>query len=306
VAGSTYVDYSQPLMPAQTAETSASGDDSSAAEGEPPSPAGLESFNAARAAFQQGDYSQALSLVNKTLATMPDDPVVHEFRSLVLFALQKYQDSAAAIYAVLAAGPGWDWTTLSSLYPSIDVYTTQLRSLESYCKSHPDAADSSFLLAYHYLTCGYTDAAVGQLQKVVRLQPQNRVAKELLQMAGGAAPAEGPAPTPGDGVDEPAARNVPRIAMSQLAGQWSATGADKTRFDLQLSEKGEFTWTYTAVGQKPESVRGVYAIDGDSLAMQPDTGGTLLAKITPPADGRFHFALVGGAEVDPGLDFRKK
>jgi len=306
VANNTYIDYSQPLMPTQTADASTDSGNSPAPGDNDTPPAGIESFNAARTAFQQGDYPQALSLVNQTLVSMPDDPVVHEFRSLVLFAQQKYQDSAAAIYAVLAAGPGWDWTTMSSLYPSIDVYTAQLRSLESYCKVHPDAADSSFLLAYHYLTCGYTDAAVGQLKKVVKLQPQDRVAKELLQMAGGSAPAAGPAPTPGDGVDESASRDVPQIAMSQLAGRWSATGADKTRFDLQLSEKGEFTWTHTIAGQKPESVQGVYAIDGDSLAMQPDTGGTLLAKVTPPANGSFHFAIVGGPDVDPGLDFRKK
>jgi hypothetical protein len=33
---------------------------------------------------------------------------------------------------VLSVGPGWDWTTLIGLYPSIDVYTTQLRALEDF------------------------------------------------------------------------------------------------------------------------------------------------------------------------------
>ena len=44
----------------------------------------------------------------------------------LLFALQKYPESAAAIYAVLSAGPGWDWTTMSGLYPNVNVYTQQL------------------------------------------------------------------------------------------------------------------------------------------------------------------------------------
>jgi hypothetical protein len=37
---------------------------------------------------------------------MPRDAVLHEFRSLALFALQRYSESAAAIHAVLAVGPG--------------------------------------------------------------------------------------------------------------------------------------------------------------------------------------------------------
>jgi hypothetical protein len=63
---------------------------------------------------------------------MPKDAATHEFRSLTQFALGKYQEAAATIYAVLAVGPGWDWTTLSSMYPDIDTYTAQLRKLEEY------------------------------------------------------------------------------------------------------------------------------------------------------------------------------
>ena len=63
---------------------------------------------------------------------MPNDTVLHEFRGLVLFALGRYKEAAAADYAVLSAGPGWDWTTLSGLYPNVEVYTEQLRALEQY------------------------------------------------------------------------------------------------------------------------------------------------------------------------------
>jgi hypothetical protein len=89
----------------------------------------------------------------------------------MLFALGRYKEAAAADYAVRSAGPGWDWTTMDALYPSVDVYTEQLRVLEQYAKSHPTASDARFLLAYHYLTCGYTDAAAVQLKDVVRLDP---------------------------------------------------------------------------------------------------------------------------------------
>ncbi len=55
---------------------------------------------------------------------MPNDAALHEFRALVLFALQRYDDAAAALYAVLTAGPGWDWATLSrAVSQCFGVYT---------------------------------------------------------------------------------------------------------------------------------------------------------------------------------------
>ena len=91
-------------------------------------------FNAAQTAFYSGDYDGALKSVNDAIALAKNDAVLHEFRSLVLFAQGKYQESAAAIHSVLAVGPGWDWTTLISLYPSVDTYTQQLRKLEEAVK----------------------------------------------------------------------------------------------------------------------------------------------------------------------------
>ena len=78
---------------------------------------------------------------------LPDDPVLHEFRGLALFALRRYDEAAAVVYAVLSAGPGWNWATLVGLYPSVDAYTDQLRALEEYVKQDPTAAAPQFLLA---------------------------------------------------------------------------------------------------------------------------------------------------------------
>jgi len=59
-----------------------------------------------------------------------------------LFAQANYKEAAAGLYSVLSAGPGWDWTTLSSLYPSVDTYTAQLRTLEKTVKQNPKASDA--------------------------------------------------------------------------------------------------------------------------------------------------------------------
>ena len=117
-----------------------------------------------------------------------------------LFALQRYDESAAVLYAVLTAGPGWDWATLCGLYPNVSVYTQQLRALEAYRGQNPSSAPARFVLAYHYLTEGHTLASLQQLKEVASLQPRDglapQLARQLEPSAAGmpAGPASGPAP----------------------------------------------------------------------------------------------------------------
>src|SRR4029077_6629511 len=110
----------------------------------------------------------------------PKDAALHEFRALVYFATGDYTKAAGTLYAVLSAGPGWDWTTMSSLYPSVDAYTTQLRALEEYVKKNPKATEAHFVLAYHYITGSHNDGAIRQLQEVVKLQPADQLSLQLL------------------------------------------------------------------------------------------------------------------------------
>ena len=165
--------YSQPIPVAYNASVVVGQNDPNSAD---------EVLNNADAAFQQNDYDAALDIINKGIAQYPDDAVLHEFRALVLFARQDYQQAASTIHSVLAVGPGWDWTTLSSMYSSVAVYTEQLRALEAFTKANPQDAASRFLLAYHYMSCGHADAATRQLEQVVKLMPNDRVAADLLKM----------------------------------------------------------------------------------------------------------------------------
>src|SRR5262249_58679101 len=98
---------------------------------------GVKLFEDARAAFLDGKYETALKVTDEALAKMPRDAVLHEFRSLALFALKRYSESAAAIHPVLAVGPGWDWKTLCGLYPNAATYTQQLRDLETAGEKNP-------------------------------------------------------------------------------------------------------------------------------------------------------------------------
>ncbi len=132
--------YSSPIVVYSDSGSGGASDQSAApatgdaSQATPPAPneQGMSAFDASRNLFNQGKYEEALQQLQTTLQTMPQDPVVHEYHGLLLFALKRYPDAAGAVYAVLSAGPGWDWTTLSSMYPQIHVYTEQLRDLESY------------------------------------------------------------------------------------------------------------------------------------------------------------------------------
>src|SRR5205823_4577340 len=133
-------DYSQPINP-----------ESAPPAAEVAAPA-LAKFEAARAAFRNGDYAGALRGVDEALKVLPNDATLHEFRALVLFAVGKYDLAAGPLYAVLNVGPGWDWTTMAGLYPTIDVYTAQLRKLEAFVAANQSSTSGRFVLAYHYLT----------------------------------------------------------------------------------------------------------------------------------------------------------
>jgi len=106
--GPVYYDYSQPLPAAPTDPYAANATDAQA------------HFDNARAAFKQGDFATALAEVDAAIALAPSDTSMHEFRAL--FALQRFDEAAETIYPVLAAGPGWNWDTMWSLYPSAEVY----------------------------------------------------------------------------------------------------------------------------------------------------------------------------------------
>ena len=99
-------------------------------------------YTFARDAFKAGDYNKALDQVNQAIREMPNESALHEFRGVTLFALGRYTDAAAPLYAVLAVGPGWDWGTFIGLYPNVTVYTEQLRALESYCNLNPQSASA--------------------------------------------------------------------------------------------------------------------------------------------------------------------
>lgn len=268
-------------------------------------------LNSAIAEFKQNNYDAALDLANQGITQHADDAVLHEFRALVLFAKSDYQQAAATIHSVLAVGPGWDWTTLSGLYADIGIYTTQLRQLEAAVKQNPMDAATRFLLAYHYLSDGYPDAAVRQLQQVVMLLPNDQVAASLLKMT--STPQETPStdlaalPTPQPPVDlaPPGSAQASPVDPATMIGNWTATKSDGSRFTLLLANDNRFTWTFTSKQQPPQAFNGTYSLDGNVIALEREGGGSLVAEITSNTGAGFNFKMAGSPPEDPGLNFAK-
>lgn len=287
-----------------------------------------EILDAAIAAFKNNDYDAALDIVNKGVAQFPEDSVMHEFRALVLFARQDYQQAAATIHSVLAVGPGWDWTTLSSLYVDVGIYTAQLRALEAFTRENPDDAGSRFLLAYHYMSDGYPDAAAQQLQRVVQLKPDDRVAQDVLKMVSPppqtaetkaiprvARPGTEPTPAQTEPRPEVTDPNVPPpaeagpppkpIDQAKIVGTWKAAREDGSQFELTLADDKTFRWKFAPKGQKPEEFTGTYTVEGNVLALENKERGSLIAAVTQQDDGKFNFKLMGAPPEDPGLNFSR-
>lgn len=137
-------------------------------------------FDEARERFRRGEYANAGALVDEAIRLLPNDPTLHQFRALVLFARGKYQDAAAAAYSVLAVDSGWTRDTLSKLYDDPKQYEAQFRALQRFVETNPRAIDAQFLLGYHYLMLGEFERALQNLEVVRAARPDDRVTANLI------------------------------------------------------------------------------------------------------------------------------
>jgi tetratricopeptide (TPR) repeat protein len=292
-------DYSQPINPqnAQPDETVISQ--------------ATTVFDSAREAFKNGDYAKALELVDQALKTTPNDATLHEFRALCLFALQRYEEAAAVLYAVLSVGPGWDWTTLISLYGDPETYTQQLRALESYCSQHPQSAAPRFVLAYHYLTQGHAEAAVRQLKIVSTLQPKDQLTAQLIQQLqhtdqAGAASGLAPGQTaPAATTPALAVSDAPSVPAGTLEGTWTAQPSADTTITVTFVDKGHFTWKVTRQG-KDQQFNGTSSYENSILTLvQEQNNNAMIGNVVWKDATHFTFRVLGGGTTDPGLSFSK-
>ena len=88
-----------------------------------------------------------------------------------------------------------DWPTLYSYYGNAETYTKQLDQLADFIRKNPEAADARFVLAFHDLMMGHTDAAKTQFETVVEKVPQDKLAVQELKKLGGSVEGKTAAPS---------------------------------------------------------------------------------------------------------------
>ncbi len=257
-------------------------------------------FDQGRASFQEGNYTQALERTDQALAKLPNDAALHEFRALCLFALKRYDEAAASLYAVLSVGPGWDWTTLIGLYPSQAVYNQQLQSLEAYCRAHPDSASARFVLAYHDLTAGRNDQAIEDFKQILALKPDDRLSSQLLrQLSTPAEPGNAPPAT-----SEAAPLDTTPPDGATIAGTWTANPAPGTTISLTLQPDGNFQWQVDQKGQT-RSFGGTSSFGDGILTLAQTQGPALVGRVSWQDANHITFHVVGDGPDDPGLAFSR-
>jgi hypothetical protein len=296
----TIINYSEPLT--VSAGKMPPGDEKAEASAEEKSSAALE---VSRAAFKKGDYLAAMKSVDESIAAMPGDTAIHEYRALILFALGKYGEAAGVLNPVLASGPGWDWTTMTTLYASQNTYTDQLRRLEDFARAKPDDAAARFLLGYHYMVCGHLDRAYEQFDQAAKLQPRDLIAAQLRDLCKSSAPAEeGDEETKEDPPVEQAAPPRDPVPADKLVGTWVSDRGEQGKVTLKLGEDGNFTWNFTK-GDQNNDLTGTFSIDERGLLVLASEDSQMVGEIKLPEDNKLNFVLAGGPQGDPGLNFDK-
>jgi hypothetical protein len=184
---------------------------------------------------------------------------------------------------------------LSGLYPNVEVYTAQLRALETYTSDHPDSSDARFVLAYHYLTAGHSEAAAEQYRKVMELNPSDTLSAQLLKSLTGTEPEPKPS--------EPASPPKP-VDASSIVGDWKASRSDGSSFALSLSKDQKYSWKYSQKG-KSQEFSGAYTLADNVLILKQNDQPTMVGEVELASANELRFKLAGGSPGDPGLAFKK-
>ena len=143
-------------------------------------PQGNQEAELAERTFRAGRYDEALALAKRAVRLEPANSDAIQVQGLAHFALAQYEQAAASAYEVLDNRTQWDWSSLRNMYVDTATYLNQLRQLEEAANRTDASAGQHFLLAYHYLMLDKSDNARTQLQHTLRIQPENRLAEEIL------------------------------------------------------------------------------------------------------------------------------
>jgi hypothetical protein len=154
-------------------------------------------------AFRAGDYKGAIYFWRHALVDDTKNPVVAMMLGQALFATGQYDEAAGVTQVAMQMIPKEQWgvvvTNYKELYGNPQDYSQQLRALEKAVGEKPNDPAMRFLAGFQYAYLGFPQQAVDQLDKGLKANPKDEMAKllrnEMLAKLGKpAAPAARPTP----------------------------------------------------------------------------------------------------------------
>ncbi len=160
----------------------------------------------AEEAFRAQDYENAVRFNNHAIVEDGGNGKLHLFASQALFAVGDYRAAAGALQRAASILQPSEWGYVVENYKLFyqgNDYVTQMESLVAYVKANPDASYAHLLRGYQYLFLGYKEAAEIELSMAFSLESRDRLAADLLAIAGGQTLDSGPGPTPSEEIAIP-------------------------------------------------------------------------------------------------------
>jgi hypothetical protein len=163
------------------------------------------------------------------------------------------------------------------------------------------------VLAYHYLVAGHVEDAVKALQQVVDLQPEDQVARKMLdslQPAESVPATPPPAPVADETSDTATDATASDEPTTDLVGKWRAQREGDT-FELEIDDEASFRWKATPKNADPVELSGPVAVSGDMIVLETAEQGSMVARVKSGGPDSFQFTIAGASADDPGLEFRR-
>lgn len=133
--------------------------------------------------FRSGNYKGAVWAWRHAALDDPRNGVLLLMLAQSFYATGRYDEAAGATQQAMKLLPKEKWGIVVAnrrdLYGNAKDYTAQLRALEAAVKQKPDDPALRFLAAFHYAYLGFPKEAVDQLDKGLKVAPQDEMAKTL-------------------------------------------------------------------------------------------------------------------------------
>ena len=169
----------------------------------------------AEQAFRNSNYGEAVRLANHALVESPNDGKLMLLYAQGLFAVGDYQGAAGAIHRASSLLNPEDWGYVVENYAQYyrgNGFVDQMKRLESFLETNPEAAYARFLRGYQFGFLGQTEVAIRELNRALELESRDQLAAELVSRFGGTPVSN--TPEPARSRDEPIQMDGPPPSLS--------------------------------------------------------------------------------------------